>query len=108
MPWNGSTWIPYEVVGGNASSFVDLIQYANDISGDLFGIFLLMAIFMAIFIASSRKGMEVSLSSSLFITAILSFIMAAMDVIGNWVAWAMAFALMGSVMLLFIGGSKNV
>ena len=108
MPWDGATWVPHEVVGGNATSFIDLMQYANDVSGDMFGIIMLAAVFFIIFIASGRRESENGLAASLFITTILSYIMAAMDVVGDWVAWVMTFALMGAVILLYKGGSSNV
>lgn len=108
MPWDGSTWVPHEVVGGNATTFTDLMQYANEVSGDVFGVMLLLSVFFVIFIASSRKDSGNGLAASLFITTLLSYIMAAMDVIGDWVAWVMTFALMGSVILLYKGGSGNV
>jgi len=108
MPWNGSTWVPHEVAGGNASTFTDLIQYANDVSGNVFGVMLLVSVFLVIFIASSSKNQEAALPASLFITTILSYIMAAMDAVGDWVAWVMTFVLMGSVILLYKGGSSNV
>ena len=107
MPWDGVTWIPHETVGGNATSFTDLMQYANTVTGDAFGLLLLGGIFMIIFIVGGRQDAGTGLASALFITTLLSFLLAAMDVVGDWVSWVLIFALMGSIVLLYKGG-KNV
>ena len=106
MPWDGATWVPHEVVGGNATTFTELMQYANTVSGDVFGIMVLVSVFLVIFVASGRQDQGAGLAASLFITTILSYIMAAMDVVGDYVAWVMTFALMGAVILLYKGGSN--
>ena len=106
MPWEGATWVPHEVVGGNASTFTDLMQYSNDVSGDLFGVMLLVAVFIVILVAGSRKDEGTGLAASLFITTILSSLLAAMDVVADWMAWVMTFVLVGAMLLLYKGGSN--
>ena len=108
MPWINGTWVAHEVLAGNASTFTEMIQYANTVSDDIFGIMLLTSIFFVIFIASSKRDSGGGLAASLFITAILSYILAAMDVVGDWVAWVMTFALVGAIVLLYKGGSSDV
>jgi len=109
MPWNGSTWVDFDVVGGNYTDFTGLIQYTNSISGDMFGIMLLVSMFMVIFVAGSAKGkMDVGLSSALFVTTVMSYLLAAMDGVGDWVAWAMTIILVASVVVLYRGGENDV
>lgn len=110
MPWDGATWVPHEIIRGNATTYTELLQYANEISGDAFGLAMLSAIFLIIFIAGQHRSDNsgASLSAGILITTILSYIMASMDVVGNWVAWTFTFILVGSVVLLYKGGSNNV
>ena len=109
MPWNGSTWVPYDVVGGNYTDFTGLIQYSNSISGDIFGIMLLVSAFIVIFMAGSTKGkIDVGLSSAMFVTTILSYLLVAMGGVGDWVAWTMTILLVASVVVLYRGGESDV
>jgi len=110
MPWeNGTVWVPYDTsAAGNATGFIDLIQYNNSITGDATGLSILVAICLIIFIAGGRRDPEVSLAAGLFTTTILSYLAASMDIIGDWVAWAFTFALVISVIVLYMGGKSNV
>lgn len=107
MPWSGSTWVDHEVAGGN-TDFTGILQYSNAVTGDAFGLMLLVSVFIVIFIGSSARGQgESGLASSLFITTLLSYMLAAMDVVGDWVAVAFTVGLVASMVILYRGGGEG-
>ncbi|NIP41324.1 MAG: hypothetical protein GWO10_02020 [candidate division Zixibacteria bacterium] len=108
MPWNGSTWVEFDTMNGSAGNMIEMFQYGNDVTSGAFGFLILVAVFVIIFVGSSRTAGGSSLSLSLFITAILSFLMAAMDIVIDEVAYAMLFVLMVAVALMFKGGGRDV
>jgi len=108
MPWNGSTWVPYDVANGSYTDFTGLMEYANSITGDLFGIMLLGSIFFVLFIGLSTRDDSTALAASMFITTIASYIMAAANIVGDFVAYAMTMLLVGAVILQGKKGGSNV
>ena len=111
MPFNGTgigTWTDYPNPAGN-STFIELFAYGNTITGDIFGIMLLVSIFTVIFIVGSGKDPDGALASSAFITTMLSYLLVAMGALNNWVAVAMTFILMATIVMLYNkGGNVNV
>ena len=110
MPFNGTgidTWTDYPVAAGN-NTFQDIMIYANTTTDGVFGIMLLISIFIIIFVVGSKKDEDTALANSIFITTIMSYLLVAMTVVANWVAILMTFLLMAAVILIYRGGSKNV
>ena len=108
MGWTDGIWTDYPNPAGNGT-FTDIIAYNNTISGDMFGIMMLISIFFVIFVAGSTKDSDTALASAAFVTTILSYIMTAMGAIHNNVAIAMTFLLLGAmVILLKKGGNISV
>ena len=110
MPFEGTginTWTDYPVAAGN-NTFQDLMVYANTTTDGVFGIMLLVSIFIIIFVVGSKKDEDTALANSIFVTAILSYILVAMTVVANWVAILMTFLLMAAVIMIYKGGSKDV
>lgn len=113
MPWDGNTWVPYTELNDwtNATTLIDVGQYANYITNHAFGVLVIIAFFIITFgaMSASKMEMETSLYVSLFMTTILSYLFAALDMVIDEIALAMTFILVASVALLYIkGGSNNV
>ena len=110
MPFEGTgigTWTDYPTAAGNGT-FQDLLIYSNTVTNDIFGIMLLISIFIVIFVAGSKRDSDTALASSMFITTILAYILVDMTVVANWIAILMTFLLMAAVIMLYRGGSKDV
>lgn len=108
MPFENGTWIPHDTIGGNATNFIELMQHAEAISGNLFGILTLAAVFMIFFAATSYRDSDTALATAAFITTVFSILLAAVDLVADFIPIAMIFITMGSVILLYRGGKNNV
>lgn len=104
MPFNGSIWYPYEVLGNqtNITSIGAIGQYDNQITGGVFGLVLLVSFFVVCFMALSYREEYSALPVSLFLTTILSYLMAAIDMLADEVAWAATVLLaIGAVIYMY-------
>jgi len=109
MPFfENGTWYPYETISGNATTFIDIMNHANTLTNDLFGIMMLGAIFLILFVAMSSRDSDTALASASFVTAILSILLAAADVIADFISIGMIFVTIGAIIMLYRGGNKNV
>lgn len=108
MPWDGATWVAYETLRGNTTDIVSVFQYNDDITGGIFGVGILVMIFLIMLVGTSRTAGGSSLALSLFVTAILSYLLAAVDIVMDEIAMAMTIVLMVAVALMYKGGSRNV
>ena len=107
MPYDGGTWTPYATANGT-TDFTEAMQYANTATGDIFGIAVLASIFLIVFVGGSGRGNDdLSLAGAAFLTTILSILMAAFDVVGDWVAVAMIFITVAAVVILYRGGGGS-
>ena len=114
MPWNGDTWVPYDTMGnGTVTTILDIAQYNNTVTGDVFGLFMLIAFFMIALTGLTYYGRtqstETNIATAVLLSTILSYMMAAIDMLADEIAWAMTFILVGSVILLYAkGGGSSV
>lgn len=68
----------------SATDFVGIIRFANEVTGDLFGLILLFIIFIVFFGNSIARGGDTlkGFTVSSFITMISSWLMYAMGIVG--------------------------
>ena len=102
MPWNGTIWIPYESMDVNTTSLLGMAQYDNSVTGGIFGLMVIIAVFMISLVGMSLNYKEDALPFSLFITMIVSYLLAAIDIVADEIAWGITFVLIGSFVLLWV------
>ncbi len=111
MPFNGSTWVPYtEFTNG---SIADMGSYNSSISGDAFGVGLLVLIYIAFLAAGVRftgsDPIEVNAGVSFLVWAV-SLLMVGMESTVYNTSWlpqeatyATTVIMMASVAMLYFG-----
>ena len=89
----------------NGTTPVDMIAYGNTITNNLFGLILLMSLWVVLMYAIYGAGSktEDSITISTFITTIVSWLFASLNLIGSNIAIGFTVALAGSVILLWRG-----
>ncbi len=97
MPWN-ITWDAFATP--NITGFYDAFAYYNTVTGDGFGLGLMVGLYAILLLIFSRWGMKTSFSSASFIMFALSGIMRATGLVGDMVVTF--FLLMTGVGLLVI------
>ena len=101
MPWENITQY-------NGTTLVDLFSYNNDITNDMFGVSLLLIIFMVMYFPMSARRPDLALTMSLFITGIISFLMVGLGLVNIMVAVGVMVAFAGSFVIYMKGGSYGV
>ena len=67
-----------------ATNIVSLMQYINnDLVSGMFGITILIAIFFIAFISMKKYETEIAFSTSMFFTAIVSYLLFVLELIGE-------------------------
>lgn len=65
----------------NVTTPVDMLQYTNSLTEDLFGAFILVGLWMVIFLAQKDYPTEKAFTSASFTTAIASYFLLIMDLV---------------------------
>ena len=109
MPWNGTVWTDYAILGDrNVTTFVDIMQYNNDITGGLMGILMLVTIFTISYMSASyKRSGNMSLAFASMLTMVSAVLLDAVDVIGTEVMWISVMVLMGAIALVYVRGGDN-
>lgn len=105
MPFVDGTWQDNPLP--NATDLMELAQYNNTITSDMFGLTLVLVSFLILYIGMSYTRSPVSLQASLFISTILSFLLMAVTLVGMWVPIVFLVAFIASIMLLYKGGDQS-
>jgi len=81
----------------NATSLLGVFQYANTITGDLFGVMLVFGIWVLSFFALQHEAPRKSLTAASFITTLIAVVFWAAGVVGATAVIASILALIASV-----------
>lgn len=73
----------------NGSNIVDIMSYNNNVTGDVFGLTIVLMVFVLSFVVVSRnQQIESAIATSMFITFISAVLLASMTVINpTYIAW---------------------
>ena len=106
MPFEtNGTWTDYPLP--NATDLLGLAQYNNSITNDMFGLSLMLLIFIILYGSMSYTRSPVSLQVSLFITAIIGFLMLIINLVGMWVPMVFLVGFVASMIFLYKGGESS-
>jgi len=83
---------------------MQLAAYNNTISGDLFGLTLLLIIFAVLFASMTYTRSKSALQVSLFVSTMLGFLLLVPGIVGLWVPMVFLIGLIASIMVLFKDG----
>jgi len=100
MPLN-TTWTTYATP--NVTGFYDMLTYGNSVTGNYFGLGLVLSLFMIFFITFRRFGNDVAFTSSSFISFILSVLLRATGLLGD--IWVIVFIIMSAVSVFIMARS---
>lgn len=84
----------------NITSVVDIWTYANSVTGDLYGVALLLGVFLVAFAGSKQFQIEKSFTASLFATVLVGFLLSTAGVVSASVLILPLILLAFSVLLL--------
>lgn len=105
MPFVNGSWVPYTMFNG--TTLLDMGQYINATLGGFFGFGILIVVFFVTFVIGSRYSPTTALSSSMFITTILAFLLASVDLFPDQFVIIFVLGLVASIILLFKGGGSG-
>lgn len=106
MPFaSNGTWTDYALP--NATDLMELAQYNNSITSDIFGLAMMLLIFLVLYGSMSSTRSPVSLQVSLFISTMLGFLLLAVELIGMWVPMAFLVGFVASMIFLYKGGESS-
>ena len=101
---------PYHYPTGNVSNFIDLFSYGNSLTTDtvgMFGMFLLMAIFVITFSINANKELEVAFAIASWLTFISAAFLSVMEgsygylIDGSYVTITLTLAIVSVIILYF-------
>lgn len=85
-----------------ATNVTTYFSFANDITGDLFGAFVAIAIFVVIYVSLSRFENRMALGASVFLTFLFVLLGRAAELFSDLVLFIMIAALAGVGLYLYI------
>lgn len=103
MGWHpNGTWYEWPAMG-NVTDIVDVMQYDNQITYDMFGVSLIFGISLLL-IAVVGRDIKVALPISLYTTTTISFMLSAFNppVVGIEISYTLLIASAITVILLYI------
>ena len=100
---------PYHLPTGNVSNFIDMFSYMNSLTPEfgLFGMFLLIAIFVITFTMNANREFEVAFAISSWLTFVSAILLSVMEgaygylIPGSYVSITLAIAVV-SVIILYM------
>lgn len=91
----------------NVSTPVDMFAYANTVTTDLFGIFILTGLWLIIFMAQKNYPTPKAFASASFTTAIASYFMFIMELIPVQAVLTTSVMVIGSIFFLRAGSKRK-
>lgn len=106
MAFTGGVWVD-NALPDNVTDIVDIVQYNNTITNNAFGISILFAFFVVMFIATGREP-KTSLPTSLFTTTLVSIFMAVPSppMVGVEIVASLVIATVISTIIMYSGGES--
>lgn len=90
----------------NVTGIVDVFSYGNTVTGGLFGIALLLIVFVVSFVALKVYPTEKAMAASSFTTALTSYMLSAVSLVPNYAVLITTIMVIASVFLLWKGDSS--
>ncbi len=84
----------------NATNFIELLVDLNEVTGELFGISIMIMIFFIMFLSMKNFETEKALTSSLFITSMSGFFLFLMGIVSEFIFLGSFVILIGTLFLL--------
>jgi type II secretory pathway component PulF len=69
----------------NMTSWYEIFHFANEVTDNAFGIFIILGVFIITFLALKNHPAEKAFASSTFITAVIGIILRLMNIIDAYV-----------------------
>lgn len=67
----------------NSTGIMDILLYSNSVTNDWFGVVVVFMVFVVGFISQKHYGTERAVASASFLTAISSYLLFAMGLVGS-------------------------
>jgi hypothetical protein len=106
MGFIDGVWVDYSLPTG-VNGTMDIMQYNNEITGNLAGIALLFGIFILLFVITGKEP-KVSLPVSLYVTTLIGLFMSAVSppLIGTEILTSLIVLDVIATVILYAGGDK--
>lgn len=91
---------PCPVFNATNDGFAEFFVYANSVTGDAMGFVVIFMAFFIAFVGMRGAPINQSLPAALFITLVLSALLAVVGVVGQWVVYLLAAMTVTAAVLL--------
>jgi hypothetical protein len=85
----------------NATSIVDLFSYGNYVTNNVFGLFILVSVFLVMFLAMKQYPTEKAFASSSFTTALVSYMLSILGLVPSYAVLITTLMVITSVFMLW-------
>ena len=102
MPLSNGTWTAWELPNMSTNqTLLDIAKYNNSLMNDMFGIGILLSLFLILLMIMSLYNSKVAIQSSLFITSVLGMMFAVVGLIGAHISVILFIITAASIALLW-------
>lgn len=102
MPLSNGTWTAWELPNMSTNqTLLDIAKYNNSLMNDLFGLGILLSLFLIMLMIMSLYNSKVAIQSSMFITTVFGMIFAVVGLVGPTIPIIFMILTAASVALLW-------
>lgn len=102
MPLSNGTWTAWELPNMSTNqTLLDIAKYNNSLMNDLFGLGILLSLFLIMLMIMSLYNSKVAIQSSMFITTVFGMVFAVVGLVGPTIPIIFMILTAASVALLW-------